>query len=79
MAIYKSVSELAGNTPLFKAERYAEFCGVKANVLAKLEYFNPAGSVKDRVAVAMINDAEKSGKLRSGGTIIEPKIGRAHV
>ena len=43
MAIYKSVSELAGNTPLFKAERYAEFCGVKANVLAKLEYFNPAG------------------------------------
>ncbi len=79
MAIYKSVSELAGNTPLFKAERYAEFCGVKANVLAKLEYFNPAGSVKDRVAVAMINDAEKSGKLRSGGTIIEPTSGNTGI
>lgn len=79
MAIYKSVSELAGNTPLFKAERYAEFCGVKANVLAKLEYFNPAGSVKDRVAVAMINDAEKSGKLRSGGVIIEPTSGNTGI
>lgn len=79
MAIYKSVSELAGNTPLFKAERYAEFCGVKANILAKLEYFNPAGSVKDRVAVAMINDAEKSGKLRSGGTIIEPTSGNTGI
>lgn len=79
MAIYKSVSELAGNTPLFKAERYADFFGVKANVLAKLEYFNPAGSVKDRVAVAMINDAEKSGKLRSGGTIIEPTSGNTGI
>ncbi len=79
MAIYKSVSELAGNTPLFKAERYAEFCGVKANILAKLEYFNPAGSVKDRVAAAMINDAEKSGKLRSGGTIIEPTSGNTGI
>ncbi|WP_251545227.1 cysteine synthase A [Pumilibacter intestinalis] len=79
MAIYKSVSELAGNTPLFKAERYAEFCGVKAAIFAKLEYFNPAGSVKDRVAVAMINDAEKSGRLKSGGTIIEPTSGNTGI
>lgn len=79
MKIYGNISELIGNTPLFSARRYAEFCGVKANVLAKLEYFNPAGSVKDRVAVAMINDAEKSGKLRSGGTIIEPTSGNTGI
>lgn len=79
MAIYKSVSELAGNTPLFKAERYAEFCGVKANILAKLEYFNPAGSVKDRVAVSMIEEAEKSGKLKKGSTVIEPTSGNTGI
>ncbi len=79
MKIYGNISELIGNTPLFSARRYADFFGVKANVLAKLEYFNPAGSVKDRVAVAMINDAEKSGKLRSGGTIIEPTSGNTGI
>ena len=79
MKIYGNISELIGNTPLFSARRYADFFGVKANILAKLEYFNPAGSVKDRVAVAMINEAEKSGKLRSGGVIIEPTSGNTGI
>ena len=79
MKIYGNISELIGNTPLFSVRRYADFFGVKANILAKLEYFNPAGSVKDRVAVAMINEAEKSGKLRSGGVIIEPTSGNTGI
>lgn len=79
MKIYGNISELIGNTPLFSARRYADFFGVKANVLAKLEYFNPAGSVKDRVAAAMIREAEKSGKLRSGGVIIEPTSGNTGI
>ncbi len=79
MKIYGNISELIGNTPLFSARRYADFFGVKANILAKLEYFNPAGSVKDRVAAAMIREAEKSGKLRSGGVIIEPTSGNTGI
>ena len=79
MKIYGNISELIGNTPLFSARRYADFSGVKANILAKLEYFNPAGSVKDRVAAAMIREAEKSGKLRSGGVIIEPTSGNTGI
>ena len=59
--IKKSFSDLIGNTPLYAAEKFAAKAGANAQVLAKLEYFNPAGSVKDRIANAMINEAEKSG------------------
>ena len=63
--IKKSFSDLIGNTPLYAAEKFAAKAGANAQVLAKLEYFNPAGSVKDRIANAMINEAEKSGALRA--------------
>ena len=62
--IKKSFSDLIGNTPLYAAEKFAAKAGANAQVLAKLEYFNPAGSVKDRIANAMINEAEKSGALK---------------
>ena len=61
--IKKSFSDLIGNTPLYAAEKFAAKAGASAQVLAKLEYFNPAGSVKDRVAKMMLDDAEKEGKL----------------
>ena len=78
--IVKNALELIGNTPLLKADRYAEAAGAtKATILAKLEYFNPAGSVKDRVALSMIEDAEKSGKLKPGATIIEPTSGNTGI
>ena len=73
--IKKSFSDLIGNTPLYAAEKFAAKAGANAQVLAKLEYFNPAGSVKDRIANAMINEAEKSGALKPGATIIEPTSG----
>lgn len=79
MKIYGSVTELIGGTPLVEIKRYAEYSGVKARLLAKLEYFNPAGSVKDRVAKAMIEDAEKCGKLKAGATIIEPTSGNTGI
>lgn len=66
--IKKSFSDLIGNTPLYAAEKFAAKAGANAQVLAKLEYFNPAGSVKDRIANAMINEAEKSGALKPGAT-----------
>ena len=69
--IKKSFSDLIGNTPLYAAEKFAAKAGANAQVLAKLEYFNPAGSVKDRIANAMINEAEKSGALKPGATIID--------
>ena len=75
MKIYKSVSELVGNTPLFQADGFAEKVGAGATIYAKLEYLNPTGSVKDRVAKAMIEDAETSGKLKKGSVIIEPTSG----
>ena len=69
--ITASALELIGGTPLLKADRYADKAGVKdATILAKLEYLNPAGSVKDRIALAMIEDAEKKGQLKPGSTII---------
>ena len=78
--IVKNALELIGNTPLLKADRYAEAAGAtKANILVKLEYLNPAGSVKDRVALSMIEDAEKSGKLKPGATIIEPTSGNTGI
>ena len=78
--IIESALELIGNTPLLKADRYAKAAGAtKANILVKLEYLNPAGSVKDRVALSMIEDAEKSGKLKPGATIIEPTSGNTGI
>ena len=78
--IYKSATELVGNTPLLELGNYAAKKGITdAKIVAKLEYFNPAGSVKDRIAVGMIEDAEKSGKLQPGGTIIEPTSGNTGI
>ena len=78
--IKKSVTELIGNTPLLELERYSKAVGVTgATILAKLEYLNPAGSVKDRVALAMIEDAEKKGVLKEGSTIIEPTSGNTGI
>ena len=69
--VYKSSSELVGNTPLLEVSNIEKELGLKAKVLVKLEYFNPAGSVKDRIALSMIEAAEKEGKLKPGATIIE--------
>lgn len=77
--IYKNVSELIGNTPIINAQRYAESSNAEGTILAKLEYFNPAGSVKDRVAKAMIEDAENKGVLKPGATIIEPTSGNTGI
>ncbi len=79
MKIYKDVIELAGHTPLLRAERYERAKGAKAHILAKLEYLNPTGSVKDRVAIAMIDDAERKGKLQPGGAVIEPTSGNTGI
>lgn len=78
--IRKSSLELIGGTPLLEAGRYSKKAGVnKAVILAKLEYLNPAGSVKDRIALAMIEDAEKCGILKPGATIIEPTSGNTGI
>lgn len=78
--IKESALELIGGTPLLKVSRYAQNAGVKnAVILAKLEYLNPAGSVKDRVARAMIEDAEEKGSLKPGATIIEPTSGNTGI
>jgi cysteine synthase A len=79
MALYKSPIELIGNTPLVEASNYEKKNNLQATILAKLEYFNPAGSVKDRIAKAMIEDAEASGKLKPGSTIIEPTSGNTGI
>ncbi len=79
MAIYNKITELIGNTPLVKLNKFAENRNLKANVIAKVEYFNPGGSVKDRIALAMIEDAERKGILKPGGTIIEPTSGNTGV
>ncbi|MDD3882771.1 MAG: cysteine synthase A [Eubacteriales bacterium] len=77
--VYKTADELIGKTPLLELTNIEKKFGLKARLLAKLEYFNPAGSVKDRVAKAMIEDAEKSGKLKSGSVIIEPTSGNTGI
>ena len=77
--IKRSFSELVGGTPLYDATHFAEMAGAHAQILAKLEYFNPAGSVKDRVACAMIDEAEASGALQPGATIIEPTSGNTGI
>ncbi len=79
MAKYKTILDFVGNTPLVEIVNYEKVNGLKATVLVKTEYFNPAGSVKDRVAKAMIEDAEKSGKLQKGATIIEPTSGNTGI
>lgn len=77
--IYNSITELIGNTPLLRLNKYVQKRGLKAEILAKLEYFNPAGSVKDRVALNMVLDAEQKGLLKAGGTIIEPTSGNTGI
>ncbi|MBD5096816.1 MAG: cysteine synthase family protein, partial [Lachnospiraceae bacterium] len=78
--INESALELIGKTPILKLNRYTKKAGISgATVLAKLEYFNPAGSVKDRIALAMIEDAEKKGILKEGATIIEPTSGNTGI
>mgnify|MGYP002674785482 FL=1 len=77
--IFKSATEVIGNTPLVELTNFEKELGLEATVLAKLEYFNPAGSVKDRIAYAIIDEAEKSGKLLPGGTIIEPTSGNTGI
>lgn len=77
--IYKTADELIGNTPLLELSNIKKSESLDATLLAKLEYFNPAGSVKDRIAKAMIDDAEKSGKLKKGSVIIEPTSGNTGI
>ena len=77
--IYTSADQLIGHTPLLELTNIEKALGLKAKLLAKLEYFNPAGSVKDRIAKAMIDDAEKAGKLKPGATIIEPTSGNTGI
>lgn len=77
--IVKQLTELVGNTPLLELTRFNQKNDLQATVIAKLEYFNPAGSVKDRVALAMIEDAEAKGILQPGATIIEPTSGNTGV
>ena len=77
--IAKQLTELVGNTPLLELKRFNEKSNLQASIIAKLEYFNPAGSVKDRVALAMIEDAENRGILQPGATIIEPTSGNTGV
>lgn len=77
--IYTSADQLIGNTPLLELTHIEEAFGLKARILAKLEYLNPAGSVKDRIAKAMIDEAERSGRLKPGSVIIEPTSGNTGI
>ena len=79
MKVYASVEELIGKTPLLRLDNLKEKLELKANVFAKLECFNPAGSVKDRVALSMIKGAEEKGILKEGGTVIEPTSGNTGI
>ena len=78
-AVYKSVTEMIGHTPLLETAGIQKERGLKAKLIVKLEYFNPAGSVKDRAALSMIEEAEKSGRIRPGATIIEPTSGNTGI
>lgn len=77
--IYSSAQQLVGKTPLLQLQKIEKECALSARLLAKLEFFNPGGSVKDRVALAMILDAEEKGLLKPGGTIIEPTSGNTGI
>jgi cysteine synthase A len=77
--IYDSITDTIGNTPLVRLNRIAAERGVKANLLAKLEFFNPIASVKDRIGVAMIDALEEAGALKEGGTIVEPTSGNTGI
>ena len=77
--IYNSITELIGHTPLLKANNFIQANDLQADILVKLEYFNPAGSVKDRIAKAMIEKAEKEGKLNKDSVIIEPTSGNTGI
>lgn len=77
--IAKQLTELIGNTPLLELNKFSQSKGVQTPIIAKVEYFNPGGSVKDRIALAMIEDAEKRGILKPGATIIEPTSGNTGV
>ena len=79
MKTYDKITDLIGNTPLLKLSNYIKAHSLKADIYAKLEYFNPAGSVKDRIARAMIDDAEKKGLLKPGSVIIEPTSGNTGI
>ena len=79
MKTYDTITDLIGSTPLLKLNRFAAAESLGAEVYAKLEYFNPAGSVKDRIAYAMITDAEKNGALKPGSVIIEPSSGNTGI
>lgn len=79
MKIYNSITQLIGNTPLVRLGKFVTSRNIDANILAKVEFFNPGGSVKDRIALAMIEDAEAKGLLKAGGTIIEPTSGNTGV
>ncbi|MDX8416890.1 MAG: cysteine synthase A [Absicoccus sp.] len=79
MGYYTSASQLIGNTPLLELQNIEKAEGLQAKVFAKVEYFNPSGSVKDRIALSMIEDAEKEGKLAPGTTIIEPTSGNTGI
>ncbi len=77
--IAKQLTELIGNTPLLELNKFSQKKGVNTPIIAKVEYFNPGGSVKDRIALAMVEDAERRGLLKPGGTIIEPTSGNTGV
>ncbi|TCS80027.1 cysteine synthase A [Pectinatus cerevisiiphilus] len=77
--VYDSITQLIGGTPLLRANNYIKDHGLKADILAKLEYFNPAGSTKDRIAKSMIEDAEKRGILKANSVIIEPTSGNTGI
>jgi cysteine synthase A len=79
MTVYKNIGELVGNTPLVELTGYNAENGLEATIIAKLESFNPAGSVKDRIALAMINDAEKAGKINRDTILIEPTSGNTGI
>ena len=77
--IYKNITELIGHTPLFEPTQYEKQCGANAHILCKLEYLNPAGSIKDRAALGMIEAAERDGRLKEGSVIIEPTSGNTGI
>ena len=79
MRVFNNITGLIGHTPLVEINRFTEKLGLKARILVKLELFNPAGSVKDRIALSMIEDAEKKGLLKPGSVIIEPTSGNTGI